>query len=191
VSSPFPDQTVNGSVTIAAAAAQTSLTDGSVAFWGIFDSGNLLWTDINPDPSISVNLALSTGMHNLQIVAYDDSFTGSTVSVPVISTSSGITVTWNACIYTSQGQQYQAMQISSSQQVTGVIQSEMFSDSNCNPAQWTDQLNDLGTSITLGSAFSDIFYFTHRPDNPYVSAVWTIGNQTSGCVNYSTAPACE
>jgi hypothetical protein len=191
VTSPFPGQSVNGAVTIAATAAQTSLTDGSVTFWGIFDSGNLLWTDINPDPSINVNLALSAGTHNLQVVAYDDSFTASTASVPVISTSSGITVTWNACIYTSQGQQYQAMRISSSQQVTGVIQSEMFWNSNCNPVQWTDQLNDLGTSITLGSAFSDIFYFTHRPDNPYVSAVWTIGNQSSGCVNYNTAPACE
>ncbi|MBT9329588.1 hypothetical protein [Paracidobacterium acidisoli] len=191
VSSPSPHQSVNGSVTITATAAQTSHTDGSVAFWGIFDAGKLLWTDVNPDPSIGVNLALSAGLHTLQVVAYDDSYTASTAAVPVVSASSGITVTWNACIYTSQGQQYQAMRVSPSQPITGVIQSEMFWNENCDPVQWTDQLNDVGTPVTLGSAFSEIYYFIHRANNPYVSAVWTIGNQTSGCVNYNTAPACN
>jgi len=54
-------------------------------------------------------------------------------------------------MYTTQGQQYQAMKISASQLVTGVLQSEMFWNSNCDPVQWTDQLNDTGASITVAA----------------------------------------
>jgi len=108
-----------------------------------------------------------------------------------VSSASGNVVTWNACMYTTQGQQYQAMKISASQSVTGVIQSEMFWNSNCDPVQWTDQLNDTGASITVGGGdFSYVYYFIHRANNPNVSAVWTLSNQTSACVNYSSAPAC-
>jgi hypothetical protein len=190
VTSPTQKEAFDGSVTITATAAQTSLTDGTVAFWGIFDSGKLLWTDINPDTAINVNLALGAGSHTLQVSAYDDSYQASTATVPVVSSASGNVVTWNACMYTTQGQQYQAMKISASQLVTGVLQSEMFWNSNCDPVQWTDQLNDTGASITVGGDFSYVYYFIHRANNPNVSAVWTIGNQTSGCVNYSSAPAC-
>jgi hypothetical protein len=190
VTSPSHDQTVGGSTTIVATAAPTSLTDGGIAFWGIFDSGNLLWTDLNPDSSIDVNLALSAGPHNLQVSAYDDSFTPSTATVPVVSSSSGVTVSWQACMYTDQGQQYQAMRILPSQTVTGVLQSEMFVNSNCDLAQWTDQLNDFGQSSTFGGGSGYIYYFNHRANTPNVSAVWTIGSQTSGCVNYSAAPPC-
>ncbi|MGA2048110.1 MAG: hypothetical protein ABSG96_10475 [Terracidiphilus sp.] len=189
VTSPSHDQTVEGSTTIVATAAQTSLTDGGIAFWGIYDSGNLLWVDTNPDPSINVNLALSAGPHNLQVSAYDNSFTASTATIPVVSSSSGVTVSWQACMYTDQGQQYQAMRFVPGQPVTGMLQSEMFNNSNCAPAQWTDQLNDIGASSTWGGN-GYLYWFIHRPNIPGVSAVWTVGNQTSGCVNYSTAPPC-
>jgi hypothetical protein len=93
-------------------------------------------------------------------------------------------------MYTDQGQQYQAMRILPSQTVTGVLQSEMFVNSNCDLAQWTDQLNDFGQSSTFGGGSGYIYYFNHRANTPNVSAVWTIGSQTSGCVNYSAAPPC-
>ena len=83
------------------------------------------------------------------------------------------------------------MQISPSQTVTGVLQSQMFWGSNCNPTQWTDQLNDVGAPMTFGAGSGWLFWFIHRPDEPNVSAVWTMGNQSSGCVNYSTAPPCN
>jgi hypothetical protein len=179
-------------VTIKATAKQTSKTDGSVTVWGISDSGNLLWTDINPDSSINVDLALSSGSHKLEVSAYDDSNTASTAIIPLVSISSGKKVNWKACMYTTGGQQYQAMQISATQSVTGVLQSEMFWNSNCDPTQWTDQLNDVGSTMTLGGGgFGYTYYFIHRANTPNVSAVWTIGNQTSGCVNYNTAPACD
>lgn len=191
MTTPSPNQSVNGSVTIAATAQQTSTTDGSIYSWGIFDGSDLLWVDENPDTAINVNLALSAGAHSLRVVAYDDSFTGSTATVPVTSTTSGVTAGWNACIYTQNGEQYQAMQISPSQTLTGVLQSQMFWGSNCDPTQWTDQLNDVGQTMTFGAGSSWTYWFIHRPDMPNVSAVWTMGNQSSGCVNYSAAPACD
>ena len=174
-----------------ATADQTATTDGGISSWAIYDGSNLLWVDENPDSPINADLALSAGAHTLKVVAYDDSFTGSTVSVPVTSTASGLTVAWNACIETRDGQQYQAMQISPRQTLTGVLQSQMFWGSNCDPTQWTDQLNDVGQTMTFGSGSSWLYWFIHRPDTPDVSAVWTMGNQSSGCVNYKTAPACR
>ena len=191
VTSPTPNQSLTGSATINATAADTSKTDGGIAFWGISDGSTLLWTDINPDSSINVNLALSQGAHDLNVTAFDEGGNPSTASVKVNSTSSGETVSWSACMYTSQGQRYQAMKMSSSATVTGVLQAEMFYGANCDPTQWTDQLNDLGSTLTLsGGGFGYTFYFIHRPDMANVSAVWTLGNQASGCVSYASAPAC-
>jgi hypothetical protein len=191
VTSPTQNASVNGSVTIAATATDTNLTQGGIAFWGISDGATLLWTDINPDPSISVNLALSMGTHTLNVTAYDQSYKPSTAAVTVNSASSGKVMTWTACMYTQQEQQYQAMEMTSTVPVTGVLQSEMFYGSNCNPVSWTDQLNDLGATVTIpGGGWGYTYFFIHRANMPYVSAVWTLGNQTSGCVNYATVPAC-
>jgi hypothetical protein len=190
VTSPSRNASISGSATIAASAEQTSSTDGSISSWAIYDGNNLLWVDENPDASINVDLTLSQGAHTLRVVAYDDSFTASTASVPVTATASGLAVTWHACIETRNGQQYQAMQISPKETLTGVLQSQMFWNSNCNPTQWTDQLNDIGEPMTFGAGSSFLYWFIHRPDMPNVSAVWTMGNQSSGCVNYNAAPTC-
>lgn len=191
VTSPSRNASVNGSVTIAARAEQTSNTDGSISSWAIYDGNNLLWVDENPDSSINVDLALSEGAHTLRVVAYDDSFTASTASLPVNTTASGLTVTWHACMVTRNGQQYQAMQISPKETLTGVLQSQMFWNSNCNPTQWTDQLNDVGQQMTFGAGSSFLYWFIHRADTPNVSAVWTMGDQSSGCVNYNAVPVCN
>jgi len=186
VTSPTKNASVPGQVTIKASAQSPN----GIAFWAIYESGNLVWMDINPDQSINIPLAMTQGSHTLQIEAYDNSFTPTSVSVPVNSTSSGTEITWQACIYTSNGQRYQAMKIYPTATITGVLQSQMFYNSGCNPTEWTDQLNDYGTSMTFGAGSGWIFFFTHRANTPGVSAVWTMGNQTSGCVNYSTAPPC-
>jgi hypothetical protein len=191
VTSPSAHASVSGSVTIDATAEQTSNTNGAIASWAIYDGSNLLWVDENPDPSIDVSLALSSGAHSLAVVAYDDSATASTATVPVTATVSGLSVTWKACMYTTGGQQFQAMEISPSQQLTGVLQSEMFTGSNCKPANWTDQLNDVGQTMTFPAGSGWTYWFIHRPNMPGVSAVWTMGNQSSGCVNYASAPACN
>lgn len=57
----------------------------------------------------------------------------------------------------------------------------------CNPAA-QDNLNDSGTLLGSGGW---IFWFIHHPNRKNSSAIWTIGNQSSGCVSYAAAPACE
>ena len=57
----------------------------------------------------------------------------------------------------------------------------------CNPNQ-QDNLNDLGT-LTGSGGWS--FWFSHHPNNKNTSAIWTIGNQSSGCVSYAAAPTCQ
>ncbi len=56
----------------------------------------------------------------------------------------------------------------------------------CNPSS-QDNLNDLGTLTGSGGW---IFWFTHHPNLKNSSAIWTIGNQSSGCVSYAKAPNC-
>jgi|HubBroStandDraft_6_1064221.scaffolds.fasta_scaffold310502_1 hypothetical protein len=56
----------------------------------------------------------------------------------------------------------------------------------CNPAS-QDNLNDYGTPTGSGGW---VFWFLHHPNHKNTSAIWTIGNQSSGCVNYAKAPAC-
>jgi hypothetical protein len=57
----------------------------------------------------------------------------------------------------------------------------------CNPNQ-QDNLNDLGTLTASGGW---IFWFTNHPNKENTSAIWTIGNQSSGCVSYEKAPTCQ
>ena len=57
----------------------------------------------------------------------------------------------------------------------------------CAPAQ-QDNMNDLGTLTGSGGW---IFWFSHHPNLKNSSAIWTFGNQSSGCVSYAAAPKCE
>jgi hypothetical protein len=57
----------------------------------------------------------------------------------------------------------------------------------CNPAS-QDNLNDYGTPTGSGGW---LFWFIHHPNLTNSSAIWTIGNQSSGCVSYAKAPACQ
>jgi len=191
VTSPWTNESVAGKVTFKATAQITSLTDGGVASWALYDWGNLIWMDINGDTSINIPIAVTQGAHKFRISAFDESWTPSSVfGVPVNSTSSGTEMTWHACMYTYKGQRMQAMKFTAHATMTGVLQSQMFNGSGCNPAQWTDQLNDYGQPMTISDGSSWIYFFIHRPNLLGVSAVWTFGNQTSACVNYSAAPAC-
>lgn len=190
VSSPWKNETVTGHVTIKASAKNTALTVGGIAYWAIYNSGNLVQFEPFATSSISVPVALTTGWHTIKIEAIDWSGTPSTVKIPVDSTSSGVHVKWEACIEKYNGNLDQAMHIYPKTTITGVLQGQLFYGSGCNPAYWTDQLNDFGTSMTFPAGSGWTFSFVNRPNKLGTSAVWTINGQSSGCVNYSTAPAC-
>ena len=56
----------------------------------------------------------------------------------------------------------------------------------CSPAE-QDNMNDLGTLTGSGGW---VFWFDHHPNRKNTSAIWSIGNQSSGCVSYAAAPEC-
>jgi hypothetical protein len=68
------------------------------------------------------------------------------------------------------------------------LEATLYLDSTeCAPSD-QDNLNDLGTVTGSGSW---IYWFTHHPNVKNSSAIWTFGNQSSGCVSYAKAPKCQ
>lgn len=197
VTSPTQNQTVCSPVTLIASAV-TSTTGASISKWQVLNqSGTVLWSTATATSSIKPELKLAAGAQTLQIKAWDSSgysaystvaFTVSTATPPCGGTTSS-TVKWHACLYTRNGETYQAMQFQPSQPMTGVLQSELYTGPGCVPANWNDQLNDVGSPSSWGT-MGYLYWFIHRPNQNNMSAIWTLGNQSSGCVNYATAPAC-
>lgn len=104
--------------------------------------------------------------------------------------TAGLMVSWYGCMYhATDGHKYQAVEFQLSRPATLVLQGEMYYGPNCDPAQWTDQFNDYGTPDSFGT-WAYLFWFIYRPDMPNTSVIWTLGNQSSGCINYNTAPIC-
>jgi hypothetical protein len=105
------------------------------------------------------------------------------------SDASDLTVTWGtACWDVDTGHKYQAMpfQLVTSSPVP--LEATLYFDTTCDPSNGTDNLNDTGGTIGSGGW---VFWFIHHPDMPNTSAVWSLGSQTSGCIDYSKAPDCN
>ncbi|MGA2590852.1 MAG: hypothetical protein ABSH32_13115 [Bryobacteraceae bacterium] len=62
-----------------------------------------------------------------------------------------------------------------------------LNSTTCNPSS-QDNLNDIGTLTGSGGW---IFWFDHHPNRKNSSAIWTYGNQSSGCVSYASAKVCR
>jgi hypothetical protein len=104
----------------------------------------------------------------------------------------GLKVTWGgACWYEYGGKQYQAMAIYPQIPTPPgklPIESTLYSGTgSCNGVDPTDNLNDYQTVVPSGGW---IFWFNRHPGATNSSAIWTFGNQSSGCVSYAKAPAC-
>ena len=70
----------------------------------------------------------------------------------------------------------------------GPFNATLYFGANCAPNNWADQFG-FGQDISFGG-FSYIFWFSDFPNQPNTSAIWTVGNQSSGCINYAAVPAC-
>jgi hypothetical protein len=105
----------------------------------------------------------------------------------------GLKVTWGgACWYDYDGVQDQAMLITAKiPKPPGALPIEAtlyYGSTTCNADGGTDNLNDLQTVIYSGSYY---FFFINHPNITGSSAIWTLGNQSSGCVSYEEAPTCN
>jgi hypothetical protein len=103
----------------------------------------------------------------------------------------GLQVTWgDACWYEYGGKEYQAMPLDFQGGPPAGLPIEAtlyYGSTTCNGEDPTDNLNDYQTVVPPGGW---IFWFTNHPDITGSSAIWTFGNQSSGCVSYKEAPAC-
>lgn len=110
-------------------------------------------------------------------------------------TPSGLKLTDIGCWYTTSGNRYQALNFQLASPATLILQGELYTGSNCVPANFSDQLNDFGTPESFGT-LGYIFWFINRANLTDVSVVWSFSDTSnnllwsSSCVEYSTAPAC-
>jgi hypothetical protein len=104
----------------------------------------------------------------------------------------GLKVTWHAaCWHEKNGSKYQAMpfdaQISTPPGGLPIEATLYWGSTTCNGADGTDNLNDLGYVVHGGG----LFWFTNFSNVAGSSVIWTLGNQSSGCVSYQRAPKCN
>jgi hypothetical protein len=96
--------------------------------------------------------------------------------------------TFKGCWYKTKKNHYQAVDISAGIPGTYAFNAVLYSGTTCNPADWADQFG-FGQLITFGD-FGYTFWFTDFKNKTNMSAIWYLGDENSGCVNYSKAPAC-
>ena len=68
---------------------------------------------------------------------------------------------------------------------SAVLYSVLYYGSNCD----LGVLDQISSGNPLGPG-GYLWWFTDFPDMPNTSAIWTLGTQSSGCINYNTAPIC-
>jgi hypothetical protein len=105
------------------------------------------------------------------------------------SSPPGLKVTWQqACWYVDpQGNRYQAMAFQLTSPTPVPLEGTLLFTTNCDESQGTDNLNDTGGTTPSGNWE---FWFIHHPNETNTSAIWSLGDETSGCVDYANAPDC-
>jgi hypothetical protein len=86
------------------------------------------------------------------------------------------------------GQKHQAIDFTLSEGSRLPFNATLYFGANCYPNNWADQFG-FGQEVSFGG-FSYIFWFSDFPNQPNTSAIWTVGKQSSGCINYTAAPPC-
>lgn len=132
------------------------------------------------DYSIKVNVTDGTTTHaaTLQLTVGNGSGSGGGSGGPV--------GTLHGCWYHSGGNEYQAVKFSMNSAATVNFDAYLYFGATC--SQFADRFG-FGQPLSLGG-FGYIFWFSDFKNQTGTSAIWTVGNQTSQCVDYSTAPDC-
>lgn len=102
------------------------------------------------------------------------------------SGGSGMAGPLQGCWYHSGGHKYQAVDFSMQTAGTINFDANLYFGATC--GDWADRFG-FGQPLTLGG-FGYIFWFRDFKDQTGTSAIWTLGSETSQCIDYSTAPDC-
>jgi hypothetical protein len=197
VISPVQNQQVCAPVTIIASAITTN-PGAHITRWQLFNkSGVSLWSTSGPVSSIQPRLTLPAGTQTVQINAWDSTgahaysnvaFDVTTATPPCGGNATGPVASWKGCMHNTGGQNHQAIDFRLSQGATLPFDATLYWGANCQPNNWADRFG-FGQQISFGG-FSYIFWFRDFPDQPNMSAIWTVGKQSSGCINYTAVPQC-
>jgi hypothetical protein len=141
--------------------------------------------------NVSVDNTVAAGKYSIKITASDGSITrAATLTLTVSNGSSpGPVGPLTGCIHTMNGHKYQAVEFSMNQAATVDFNGNLYYGPTCDPNQQADEFG-YGTTINLGG-FGYTFWFKDFPDQLNTSAIWTVGNQKSQCVDYTVAPDCS
>jgi hypothetical protein len=91
------------------------------------------------------------------------------------------------CMFIRDGVRYQAIKVSGmpGQQR---LDSRLYFGKGCAANQFADE---IGFGQTVGFASTMIFWYLHFWDEPATSAIWTVSNLTTPCIDYSLVPDCK
>jgi hypothetical protein len=140
--------------------------------------------------SIGVSSSMAAGSYPITISAAGGGVTHSTVlTLSITSTAtSGAAVSLAGCIWKQNGHSYQAVRVTLNQPSTLPLDANLYRGTTCDPSQWVDHVG-FGTPVAM-PATGYTWWFIHYPDQPDTSAIWKIGDQSSGCIAYATVPDC-
>jgi hypothetical protein len=140
---------------------------------------------------VSVDNTVAAGKYSIKITASDGSITrAATLTLTVSNGSSpGPVGPLTGCIHTMNGHKYQAVEFSMNQPATVDFNGNLYYGPTCDPNQQADEFG-YGTPLNLGG-FGYTFWFSDFPDQLNTSAIWTVGNEKSQCVDYTKAPDCS
>jgi len=91
------------------------------------------------------------------------------------------------CMYVSGGVRFQAIAVTgvSGQQA---LNANLYLGATCAPTNLIDTVFGGQLNPFFGNS---LYWLTHFWDQPGTSAVWTVGNTTTSCINYSKVPDCN
>lgn len=140
--------------------------------------------------NVNVDSFVAAGHYSIRITASD----GTTLRTATLKltvgdgSGSGPVGALKGCTLKMSGHKYQAVEFTMNEAATVDFNGTLYFGATCDPNRWADQFG-FGNPLALGG-FGYTFWFSDFADQLNTSAIWTVGNQTSQCVDYSVAPDC-
>ncbi len=139
--------------------------------------------------NVSVDNTVAAGTYAIKITASDGSITHAATLKLIVGNGSspGPVGPLTGCIRTMNGHRYQGVEFGMNRPATVDFDAVLYYGPTCAPNQTADEFG-YGTPLSLGGGY--IFWFGDFADQMNTSAIWTVGNQKSQCVDYTKAPDC-
>jgi hypothetical protein len=138
--------------------------------------------------TVNVQSTVVTGNYTLKVSASDGKTSASGRLTLKVTGSVSSNATFKGCWYKQSGHRYQGVDISVGNPGSYPFNAVLYRGATCDPNSFADQIG-FGQLINFGG-FGYTFWFIDFADQTSMSAVWSVGNDNSQCVNYAVAPDC-